>query len=84
MTVVGIQTIVDGFTSYARGLLSSDDGLWLILMDGPLLIPLGFAAFFYPVWCQKAAEIRESSRQGRSWPLFPRSLRECPTRCTSS
>ena len=22
------------------------------------------------VWCEKAAEIGESSRQGRSWPLF--------------
>ncbi len=49
MTVVGIHTIVDGVTSYARGLLSSDGGLWLILIDGPLLIPLGVAAFFYPV-----------------------------------
>lgn len=49
MTIIGIHNIVDGVASYTRGALSSEGGLWLILMNGLLLIPLGFAAFFYPV-----------------------------------
>lgn len=49
MTVIGVRDMVGALASYTRGALSSDGGLWLILMDGLLLIPLGMAAFFYPV-----------------------------------
>jgi hypothetical protein len=34
---------------YKSEFLSSDGGLWLVLIDGLLLIPLVMAAFFYPV-----------------------------------
>lgn len=49
MTVIGLHNMVDGVARYTRRALSSDGGLWLILMDGLLLVPLGMAAFFYPV-----------------------------------
>jgi hypothetical protein len=34
---------------YLDGLVSTEGGLWLLMMDGPLLVPLIFAAFFYPI-----------------------------------
>lgn len=49
MTVLGIHDLVDGITSHTRAAVSSDGGLSLILIDGLLLVPLAFAAFFYPV-----------------------------------
>jgi len=33
---------------YVNDLVSTDGGLWLLLMDGLLLVPLVMAAFFYP------------------------------------
>ena len=49
MTVIGVHDMVDALARYARGALRSDGGLWLMLMDGLLLVPLGMAVFFYPV-----------------------------------
>jgi uncharacterized membrane protein HdeD (DUF308 family) len=49
MTTIGTHDVVDTVVSATRGGVSSDGGLWLILLDGFLLVPLAFAAFFYPV-----------------------------------
>jgi hypothetical protein len=34
---------------YLDGLVNTDGGLWLVLMNALLLIPLIMAAFFYPM-----------------------------------
>jgi len=34
--------------SYLNGLVSTEGGLWLVMMDALLVIPLIMAAFFYP------------------------------------
>jgi hypothetical protein len=34
---------------YLDDLVSTEGGLWLLMMDGLLLVPLVMAAFFYPV-----------------------------------
>ncbi len=60
------QTSSDYPASESRGI-----GLWSngCQREGPDLLR---------VWCEKAAEVSESPRQGRCWPLFPSSLRELP------
>jgi hypothetical protein len=47
--IVGLHNFVDAFGRYKEEVLSSDGGLWILAMDGLLLIPLFMAAFFYPV-----------------------------------
>ena len=34
---------------YLDGVVSTEGGLWIVLMDALLLVPLVMAAFFYPV-----------------------------------
>ena len=34
---------------YLGGLVNTDGGLWLVLMNALLLVPLVMAAFFYPM-----------------------------------
>ena len=47
--IVGFHNFVDAFGRYKDEMLSSDGGLWILAMDGLLLIPLFMAAFFYPI-----------------------------------
>lgn len=47
--IVGIHNFVDAFGRYKDEVISSDGGMWILAMDGLLLIPLFMAAFFYPV-----------------------------------
>ena len=48
--ILGIHNFVDAFGRYKDEMCSSDGGLWILAMDGLLLIPLFMAAFFYPVF----------------------------------
>ena len=47
--IVGVHNFVDALGRFRQEALSSEGGLWIIAMDGLLLIPLIMAAFFYPV-----------------------------------
>src|SRR5688572_8845871 len=47
--IVGVHNFVDALGRFKEETLSSDGGLWILAMDGLLLIPLIFAAFFYPM-----------------------------------
>jgi hypothetical protein len=47
--IVGVHNFVDALGRFRDETLSSDGGLWIVAMDGLLLIPLIMAAFFYPV-----------------------------------
>ena len=47
--IVGLHNFVDAFGRYKEEVLSTDGGLWILAMDGLLLIPLFMAAFFYPI-----------------------------------
>ena len=49
MPVVGVTNFVDAIGHYKDEVTSSDGGLWIVMMDGLLLIPLAMAAFFYPI-----------------------------------
>ena len=49
MSEVGIHNFVDAIGHYKDEVASSEGGLWIVMMDGLLLIPLAMAAFFYPV-----------------------------------
>jgi hypothetical protein len=49
MATVGVHTLVDALSHYKDEVTSSDGGLWIVMMDGLLLIPLAMAAFFYPM-----------------------------------
>jgi hypothetical protein len=47
--IVGVHNFVDAVGHYKDEVTSSEGGLWLVMMDGLLLIPLAMAAFFYPM-----------------------------------
>ncbi len=47
--IVGLHNFVDAFGRYKDEVFSSDGGLWILAMDGLLLIPLFMAAFFAPI-----------------------------------
>jgi hypothetical protein len=47
--IVGLHNVVDAVGRYRDEISSSDGGLWILAMDGLLLIPLAMAAFFYPM-----------------------------------
>jgi len=49
MSEVGIHSFVDAIGHYKDEVASSEGGLWIVMMDGLLLIPLAMAAFFYPI-----------------------------------
>lgn len=49
MTVIGIHNVFDWLTRYTRTAFSAEGGLSLIWMNALLLVPVVFAAFFYPV-----------------------------------
>jgi hypothetical protein len=46
--IVGVHNFVDALRRFTHDTLSSEGGLWIVAMDGLLLIPLMMAAFFYP------------------------------------
>jgi hypothetical protein len=47
--IVGLHNFVDAFGRYKDEVVSSEGGLWILAMDGLLLIPLFMAGFFYPI-----------------------------------
>jgi hypothetical protein len=46
--IVGMHDMLGSVTRYWNSRVSSEGALWILLMDGLFLIPLVFAAFFYP------------------------------------
>ena len=49
MAIVGVHNFVDALGHYKDEITSTEGGLWIVMMDGLLLIPLAMAAFFYPL-----------------------------------
>ncbi len=47
--IVGVHNFVDALGRFKEEASSNEGGLWILAMDGLLLIPLAMAAFFYPV-----------------------------------
>jgi hypothetical protein len=47
--ILGVQDMVDATLHYCGDYVSADGGWWILLLDTILLIPLIFAAYFYPV-----------------------------------
>jgi hypothetical protein len=47
--IVGVHNFVDALGHYKDEITSSEGGLWIVMMDGLLLIPLVLAALFYPM-----------------------------------
>ena len=47
--IVGVHDFVDALGRFKDETVNSEGGLWILAMDGLLLIPLAMAAFFYPV-----------------------------------
>ena len=47
--IFGVHNILDAFSHYTHDHLSTDGALWILALDGILLIPLIFAVFFYPM-----------------------------------
>ena len=46
--IVGMNDMLGSISHYWESRVSSDGALWILMMDGLFLIPLVFAAFFYP------------------------------------
>jgi hypothetical protein len=46
--IVGMNDMLGSVTHYWDSRVSSDGALWILMMDALFLIPLVFAAFFYP------------------------------------
>jgi hypothetical protein len=49
MGIVGVHDFMEALGHYKDEVTSTDGGLWIVMMDGLLLIPLAMAAFFYPM-----------------------------------
>ena len=47
--IVGVHNFVDALGRFKDDTVNNEGGLWIIAMDGLLLIPLAMAAFFYPI-----------------------------------
>ena len=47
--IVGVHNFVDALGRFKDETINHEGGLWILAMDGLLLIPLAMAAFFYPV-----------------------------------
>ena len=47
--IVGLRNVVDAVGRYKDDLFNSDGGMWIVALDGLLLIPVILAAFFYPI-----------------------------------
>ena len=46
--IVGLHDMLGSVSRYWESRVSSDGALWIVMMDALFLIPLVFAAFFYP------------------------------------
>ena len=46
--IVGMHDMLGSVSRYWESRVSSEGALWIVMMDGLFLIPLVFAAFFYP------------------------------------
>jgi hypothetical protein len=47
--IVGVHNFVDALGHYKDEVMSSEGGVWIVMMDTLLLIPFVIAAFFYPM-----------------------------------
>ena len=46
--IVGFRSMRDAFSRGWHARVSSEGALWILALNGILLVPLVFAAFFYP------------------------------------
>jgi uncharacterized membrane protein HdeD (DUF308 family) len=68
--IVGLHNFVDAFGRYKDEVLSSDGGLWILAMDGLLLIPLFMAAFFYPIFALEVLAVIAVLSLIAGWSLW--------------
>jgi hypothetical protein len=47
--VIGMHNFVSAIGHFKDEVTTSEGGLWIVMMDGLLVLPLAMAAFFYPV-----------------------------------
>ena len=47
--ILGVHNMVDALSHYTKEHITADGSLWILGLDGILLIPVIFAVFFYPV-----------------------------------
>ena len=49
IAILGVHDLVAAIVRFKDDVTSSDGGLWVVMMNGVLLIPVAITAFFYPV-----------------------------------
>ena len=47
--ILGVHNMVDALSDYTKEHVTADGSLWILGLDGILLIPVVFAVFFYPI-----------------------------------
>jgi len=47
--ILGVHNMVDALSHYTKEHVTGDGSLWILGLDGILLIPVIFAVFFYPM-----------------------------------
>ena len=47
--ILGVHNMVDAVSHYTKEHVTGDGELWILGLDGILLIPVVFAVFFYPL-----------------------------------
>jgi hypothetical protein len=47
--ILGLHDMAEALEHFWREQISADGGLWILALDGILLIPVIFAVFFYPM-----------------------------------
>ena len=47
--ILGVHNMVDALSHYTKEHITADGSLWILGLDGILLIPVIFAVFFYPM-----------------------------------
>ena len=47
--ILGVHNMVDALSHYTKEHVTADGSLWILGLDGILLIPAIFAVFFYPM-----------------------------------
>ena len=47
--ILGVHNMVDAVSHYTKDHVTGDGSLWILGLDGILLIPVIFAVFFYPM-----------------------------------
>ena len=68
--IVGRHNFVDAFGRYKGEEFSSNCGLWILAMDGLLLIPLFVAAFIYPIFALEVLAVITVLSLISGWSLW--------------